>query len=278
MKKLLKRIGQMTLLTILTLTSVGCVSQIKDLQGKWADVNSSARLEIKGNKIIISYGEWSDSYKYKIRTEYETTYLSNVKEDGAFGIMTELEVCEDGSLRAYDMILDGDSHQYRFVREENLEAEYEVQDLSRELPKTVKSKEIESIGLYFDNEGGSYELEELWPSGRYTWEITKREDGDYDMLFMATQSSYMVVNFREVVSAEYVLGFAELLEETGVLENNGYIMKTNQSDPNYLLYGEYVTGEEVYIAAEGEPAKDCVFDLKTLMDYARMQDLFNEKE
>ena len=278
MKELLKRIKQITLLTILTLTSVGCVSQIKDLQGKWADVNSSARLEIKGNKLIVSYGEWSDTYRYKIRTEYGTTYLSNVKEYGDFGTMTELELCEDGSLRAYSMILDGDSHQYRFVREEDLEAEYEVQDLSRELPKTVKSKEIESIGLYFDNEGGSYELEELWPSGRYTWEITKREDGDYDMLFMATQSSYMVVNFREVVSAEYVLGFAELLEETGVLENNGYIMKTNQSDPNYLLYGEYVTGEEVYIAAEGEPAKGCVFDLKTLMDYARMQDLFYEKE
>ena len=274
--RMVKIIMKFTVILTLMAGLFGCAKQGNDLDGKWADVNSDKTLEIKGNKIIISYGEWSDSYKYKIRTEYETTYLSNVKEGGAFGIMTELEVCEDGSLRAYDMILDGDSHQYRFVREEALDQEYEVQDLSRDLPKEIESKEIESMGLFFYNDGGSYGLDESWESGHYSWDFTRRDDGDYDMKFVVTQSSYMVINFREVVSAEYVRGFAELLEEAGVLNNNGYYMRNNESSPRYQIYGTYTSGEELYIFAEGAPAKECVFDLKTLLEYAALQDLHHK--
>ena len=278
MKKILKRIKHVTFLAILTLASVGCGNRAKDLQGRWADVNSSTRLEIKGNKLIVLYGEWEDVYKYKVRTEYGTTYLANVKNDGSFGMMTELEICEDGSLRAYEMILDADSHQYRFVREEALEEEYMVQDLSRDLPKKIESRDVEELILYFDNAGGSYGLDESWESGHYSWSLTRRDDGNYDMKFIVTQSSYMAINYREEVSSEYVQGFLKLLEETGVIENNGYYMKNNKSSPRYQIYGEYLTGEELYIAAEGDPAKECIFDLKSLLDYAALLDLRYENE
>ena len=273
MKKLLKQLKQFTLWSLLAIASLGCSRQTNKLIGRWTDINSGMVLEITSNKLIFSIDEWSQSYSYKVRKRNESSYIVNTKGDGTFDTMTELEICEDQSLISYEMILDGDSHQYRFVKDDALNAELEVQDTSIDLPKEIQSNEFEEFCLYFDNSTNTYSLNDFWPSGRYTWTLEKREDENYDMIFFVTQSSYMVINYREEVSPEYVQGLAKLIETLGIIEINGYYMENKVSSPYYHLYGTYVSGEKISVGASGTPANTCVFDLNALLEYAALQNL-----
>lgn len=261
---------------IVLICCVGCTGSKTEYEGKWVDTYSDTTLEISRNKLVIEYGGWKDTYKFKVKKEYGITYLSNVNGDGSFDMMTELKVCEDGSLQAYMMLLDADTSPYRFVREEDKEKEQAVQDLSENLPKEIQSKELNYFCLSFDYDV-SYGLNELWPSGDYHWTIEKMDDGNFDMCFQVYQDSYMAINYHETVTEEYVSALAILLEECGVIDNNGYCMKNNKSTKEYLLVANYESGEYVSISAQGEPAKECVFDLQTLLNYAAKMNLFYEE-
>lgn len=254
---------------ILALCLAGCAKTDSRFDGNWVDVNGENTLEIKGNKLKISYGQWSDSYRYKVRQEYGRTYLSNVKEDGNFGMMTELEFSEeDGSLFAWDMLLDADGHRYCFVRKENLEEERKIQDLSEDLPKVIESNEIESFALYFYNAGGTYQLEESWKPGDYSWELERNEDGTYQMNFqISTDSSMAPETMEMLVESEFAAGLAKLLEAKNISGHNGYYLKDTQSEFSYGLYVKYVSGERLRIRAEGTPAQECIFDLNALLAY-----------
>lgn len=255
---------------------VGCSGFKTDYEGKWVDTYGNTRLEITGNRLVVKYGEWKDTYKFKVTKSYDMIYISNVKGDGSFGMMTELQVCEDGSLSAYEMILDADTSPYRFVREEDKEKELEMQDLSQDLPKEIRSKELKYFCLSFDN-FGDYSLDQSWPQGDYHWVIEKMEDGSYDLRFQVYQDSYMAINYHEQVAEEYVLGLAALLEERGVIEHNGYHMKNNESTREYCLDALYESGENIHIQAEGAAAQSCIFDLPALLEYAATLDLYHEK-
>ena len=156
-------------------------SKDETFEGEWVDVNGDTTLEFRGETMTIRWGSWSEEYSFTVnRTAYGTTINSG---QGGFGVMSELDVLEDGSLRAYEMILDGEGHTYHFVRPEALAAEKEIRDLSKDMPKEIASTEIESFSLSFRNSRVSYGLDARWPSGSFDWELNRQEDGSFLMEF-----------------------------------------------------------------------------------------------
>ena len=252
----------------------GLFSRFTDVQGHWVDVNSDTVLDISGRRLTVSRGDWKEHYRFKKETRADGTYLVSTKDDGGFGVMSELEICSDGSLRAYERVLDAAGHSYRFVREEELEKELEIRDLSKDRPKEILSDEIESFSLSFHNSCGSYGLSsELWEPGGYSWEITREEDG-YRMDFRIMGDSYVALDFSGIVSEDYVKGLARRIVELGIPEHNGYYMTNNVSRPGWSLFVSYASGEKLSLMAGGSAAEECVFDLAGLLDYAREQDLY----
>ena len=244
-------------------------------EGEWVDVNGSTTLTIKGDTLTVTFGSWSDEYHFQVnKTSYATTITG---DEGGFGVMSELTVMEDGSLRAYEMVLDAEGHTYHFVRPEALAGEKEIKDLSKDAPKEIASEEIESFSLSFKSNYGSYGLDDRWPSGSYSWELEKQEDGSYRMDFRVMGDSYVALDFSDTVSAEYAQGLAKLLTEKGVVGYNGYYMTNSVSKPGYSLYADYASGEKLSVRAYGDAGDTCVFDLPALLDYAAQQDLFRDE-
>ena len=263
----------------LVLGLTGCVKGGSEFDGKWVDVDGYKTMEITGNKLEIFYGEWKDSYRYKVREEDGMIYLSNAKGDGSFDGMTELRFLEEeGVLQAWDMLLDAEAISYRFVREENLQKEQEIQDLSEDAPKVIESEKIDSFFLSFENTGECYGLDASWEIGDYTWEIEKDDLGEFHMSFRVMGDSYVAVNYEETISEEYVRGLAKLLSDGSYAEHNGYYLKNPVGSSEYWMEVCYESGEKLQIRAEGEPAESCVFDMKALLDYAAMLDLRYEEE
>ena len=244
-------------------------------EGEWVDVNGSTTLTIKGDTLTVTFGSWSDEYHFQVnKTAYGTSLKS---EEGGFGVMSELDVLEDGSLRAFEMILDAEGHTYHFVRPEALAAEKEIKDLSKDAPKEIASTELTSFSFGFRANHGSYGLDDRWPSGSYDWELKKQEDGSYRMEFRVMGDSYVALDFSDTVSAEYAEGLAKLLTEKGVVGYTGYYMTNNVSKPGYSLYAVYASGEKLSVRASGDAGDTCVFDLPALLDYAAQQDLFRDE-
>ena len=243
-------------------------------EGEWVDVNGSTTLTIKGDTLTVTFGSWSDEYHFQVnKTSYATTITG---DEGGFGAMSELTVMEDGSLRAYEMVLDAEGHTYHFVRPEALAGEKEIKDLSKDAPKEIASTELTSFSFGFRANHGSYGLDDRWPSGSYSWELKKQEDGSYRMEFRVMGDSYVALDFSDTVSAEYAQGLAKLLTEKGVVGYNGYYMTNNVSKPGYSLYADYASGEKLSVRASGDAGDTCVFDLPALLDYAAQQDLFRD--
>ena len=211
------------------------------------DVNGSTTLTIKGDTLTVTFGSWSDEYHFQVnKTSYATTITG---DEGGFGVMSELEVRSDGSLWAYEMVLDAEGHTYHFVRPEVLAAEKEIKDLSKDAPKEIASTELTGFSFGFRAYHGSYGLDDRWPSGSYSWELEKQEDGSYRMDFRVMGDSYVALDFSGTVSGEYAEGLAKLLTELGVVGFNGYYKTNSVSNPGYSLYATYASGEQILQAA-----------------------------
>ncbi len=276
-KGAMKRMGYVAIVLLaLMLLCLGCASsagKAGELEGHWVDVNSKTTLDISGDQFTVTYGKWSETFKFRVRTSDDMTYLVNSDKNlHDFGMMTEIRVRDDGSLEASEIVFDTDPHRYRFVREDMLAKELEIQDLSKDAPKTIDSKEIRQFSLVFRNYGGSYGLPDEWQSGHYSWEI-EQQDGTYKMSFRIMGDSYVAMDFNQEVSEEYVAGLAQLLEDQGVIQYNGYHKKNNVYRPGYYLYVKYASKERLNIQAEGDAANSCVFDLVPLIEYAAKQPL-----
>ena len=276
-KGAMKRMGYVAIVLLaLMLLCLGCASsagKAGELEGHWVDVNSKTTLDVSGDQFTVTYGKWSETFKFRVRTSDDMTYLVNRDKNlHDFGMMTEIRVRDDGSLEASEIVFDTDPHRYRFVREDMLAKELEIQDLSKDAPKTIDSKEIRQFSLVFRNYGGSYGLPDEWQSGHYSWEI-EQQDGTYKMSFRIMGDSYVAMDFNQEVSEEYVAGLAQLLEDQGVIQYNGYHKKNNVHRPGYYLYVKYASKERLNIQAEGDAAKSCVFDLVPLLEYAAKQPL-----
>ena len=276
-KGAMKRMGCIAVVLLaLMILCLGCASsagKASGLEGHWVDVNGKTTLDIFGDQCTVTYGDWSKTFQFRIQTSGDSTYLVNPDKNlHDFGMMTEIHVRDDGSLEASEIVFDTDPHRYRFVREDRLAKELEIQDLSKDAPKTIESKEIQQFSLVFRNYGGSYGLPPEWQSGHYSWEIEQR-DGTYRMSFRIMGDSYIVMDFNQEVSAEYVAGLAQLLEAQGVIQYNGYYKKNNVHRPGYSLYVKYASKELLHVHADGDAAKSCVFDLVPLLEYAAKQPL-----
>ena len=276
-KGAMKRMGYVAVVLLaLMLLCLGCASsagKAGELEGHWVDVNSKTTLDISGDQFTVTYGKWSETFKFRVRTSDDMTYLVNRDKNlHDFGMMTEIRVRDDGSLEASEIVFDTDPHRYRFVREDMMAKELEIQDLSKDAPTTIESKEIRQCSLVFRNYGGSYGLPDEWQSGHYSWEI-EQQDGTYKMSFRIMGDSYVAMDFNQEVSEEYVAGLAQLLEDQGVIQYNGYHKKNNVYRPGYYLYVKYASKERLNIQAEGDAANSCVFDLAPLLEYAAKQPL-----
>ncbi len=276
-KGAMKRMGYVAVVLLaLMLLCLGCASsagKAGELEGHWVDVNSKTTLDISGNRCTVTCGSWTETFKFRVKTSDDMTYLVNSDKNlHDFGMMTEIRVRDDGSLEASEIVFDTDPHRYRFVREDMLAKELEIQDLSKDAPKIIESKEIRQFSLVFRNYGGSYGLPDEWQSGHYSWEI-EQQDGTYKMSFRIMGDSYVAMDFNQEVSEEYVAGLAQLLEDQGVIQYNGYHKKNNVYRPGYYLYVKYASKERLNIQAEGDAANSCVFDLVPLLEYAAKQPL-----
>ena len=276
-KGAMKRMGYVAVVLLaLMLLCLGCASsagKAGELEGHWVDVNSKTTLDISGNRCTVTCGTWTKTFEFRVKTSDDMTYLVNPDKNlHDLGMMTEIRVRDDGSLEASEIVFDTDPHRYRFVREDMLAKELEIQDLSKDAPKTIESKEIRQFSLVFRNYGGSYDLPSEWQSGHYSWEI-EQQDGTYKMSFRIMGDSYVAMDFNQEVSEEYVAGLAQLLEDQGVIQYNGYHKKNNVYRPGYYLYVKYASKERLNIQAEGDAANSCVFDLAPLLEYAAKQPL-----
>ena len=238
------------------------------LLGKWLDVNGDTVLEVKEKRLKLTSGSWSESYPYTLVTENRITELRGKGPGGEFGILSAIQVMSDGSLSAYEMIMDGDSHHYRFVREEEKAAMLEIQDLSRDLPKEIESREIAEFSLSFKNYGSSYGLEG-WPSGLYFWELEPAEDGDWDLSLRAMGDSYIAMDASTRVDKAFMQGLDQRIRDLGIPEHNGYRQANEVDRPGWSLRVKYASGEKLELSAGGDAANTCVFDLAGLMEYVR---------
>jgi hypothetical protein len=238
------------------------------VQGEWFDVNGDARLVISGDQLTLHFGKnFEESFAVKAEKQGDWWFLVN-KEGRDLGFISDIQIKDDGSLIAYEMILDADGHDYHFVREEQIAAEKEIVDLSKDMPKQIESKEIRRFILNFSTKAGrGYGLDDSWRGASYSWTIEKQSDGSYVMDFDQSYDSYMGINFHDTVSAEYVAGLAEQIVELGLPDLNGYYQKNNVDLPGYYLYVKYESNEKLEIRAEGNAADTCVFDLAKLMEY-----------
>ena len=239
-----------------------------DLLGLWYDVNSDTVLEIKSSRLKLTSGDWSESYSYTLHRSDGFTELRDKSADGSLGILTPIQVLKDGSLSAYEMVMDGDSRRYRFVREADMAAMLEIRDLSRDLPREIESREIREFSLSFRNTGSSYGLEG-WPAGLYFWELEPGEEGEWKMSLRAMGSSYIAMDVSCGVDEAFMQGLDQRIRDLGIPEHNGF-RQTNEADrTGWSLRVVYASGEKLELSAGGTAADSCVFDLAVLMEYAR---------
>ena len=264
-----------TLLMLLPLVLTACGGEMDPalikLQGHWVDVNSDATLDITGATMRFTSGGWREKYPFLVETTvYGTTLVPPKGKD--FGPMSEITIGEDGSLTAYEQVLDAEGHQYHFVREADKAAYLEIKDFSQDLPKTIESRDMKEFSLTFAKDyEGEYGLDSFWPCGRYSWTIDKQEN-DWWMEFSVSGDSYVILQFSTTVDQAWMEGLAALLESTGAIEENGYYQKNEVARHSWSLWVKYASGESVVLRAEGDAAAACVFDLPALMEYAKTMD------
>ncbi len=241
---------------------------LETYQGRWCDVNGSATLDIEGDALTVNRGKVrEETYRIEAVNENGNDVIRNMYGEG-FGTMSELTYT-DGALTAMEMILDDDGHRYRFVREEETAKEQEIIDLSENLPREIRSDEIETFGLHFLLDGTADYGEILDnESGRYSWDFSRNSDGTYASSLNAMGSSYVILDHSCTLSADYVQGLARLIQEEEIPEINGYYKKNSIGRHSYDLEVTYTSGEVLRIRAEGQAADTCVFDLEAIMDYA----------
>ena len=206
-------------------------------KGKWYDKNGSTMLEFKGNKM---YAYWwanmdePEEFDVKIeKSQYGNEYILNAKGEygGGFGIMSRLEIEEDGTLSAYEEVLDAEGHNYKFVTEDKIEEEMAVKDFSSDKPKVIESKDIKSFSLYLHH----YSSEKLY-SGSYSWEIKKKADGKYEFKFDGMGSSYVIIQYDQEVEGAYVQGLQKMIDEAELAGYNGMFFSHDKSDVEYSMY------------------------------------------
>lgn len=249
---------------------------LETVQGHWVDVNGDTTLDFKGNKMTVTTPWDKETYKVKI-TGVDVKYIENDDPknsyESGFGMMSSISIGSDGVLNAQEMVMDAEGHQFRFVREEDLDKELEIQIKDRDLPKTIESDEIVSFFLNFSNESTVYDIptNEPWYGGYYTYEVEKTDDGDYEMRLHGSGSSYIILDYEGTVSEDYVKGLAELIKEQKLAEYNGWWRTNTEHFHGWSVNIEYASGEKILMEASGRAALECPFSIYAFLKYADLE-------
>ena len=237
-------------------------------KGKWFDKNSDTMLEFDGDKMSAKW--WSgmetpEEFKVKIIKEYDNFYIVCVDGEygSSFGMMSRLRIESDGTLTAYEEILDGESHSYKFVPEDRIEAERAVKDFSKDLPKTVYSEEIYAFSLVLCH----YNVENMG-SGTYSWEITKNDNGKYTSKLSGMGPSYVILQDSKEVDEAFVKGLNKLLKDEKIYENNGLFFSHDKNDIEYSLYINFESDEYITIKVGSKALDKWPIDNEKLIEYA----------
>ena len=201
--------------TVMLFAFAGCAGMSsKGLpKGKWCDVNGETTLEFDGSKMYVKWWDGQkDRDKYKValkRSGLVSGYIVNAdKNEHGFGIMSDIEIRDDGTLSAYEEVLDAEGHTYRFVPEKQAEEARAVKDLSDDMPKSIDSKDI----VYFSLSLKDYWVEGL-ESGSYSWTVEKKDDGSHESEFVGMGSSYVIIMDSREADKAFVDGIQKLIEE-----------------------------------------------------------------
>ena len=258
----------LSFLMLLGLAACTDAGELQDYQGKWFDVNGETVLDLSGSKLTVTWRQWSDTYTVHLEQEGDLRYIASDK-DYDFGVMSRIQIRDDGSLEAYEQILDGEGHDYKFVREEQLAAEKEIVDKSKDMPKTIDSREIEEFSLNLTIDGVYYDIDEDWPHGVFSWTMERLEDGTYDMMADIMGPSYIALRCQENVDAAFAEGLADRIVSLDLPSLNGYYKENNVRSHSYYLSVRYTSGEKLTIGASGDAADTCPFDVNALMEYVK---------
>lgn len=237
-------------------------------EGKWCDVDGDTTLEFKGNKMYVKWYESqksADKYRVSLKTsESGTRYIVNAgKDEYGFGIMSDIEIRDDGSLTAFEEVLDDEGHAYRFVPEEQAQEERAVKDLSDDMPKSIESDDIK----YFSLSLRHYSPPEL-DRGSYSWTVEKSEDNTYESEFDGMGSSYVIISDSREVDEDFVEGIQDLIEEEDLVSYNGMFYSHNRSDTEYSLYVKYESGEKLSLRVGSKALDKWCVDNDRFMEYA----------
>lgn len=259
------------IVVIMLFTLTGCAkgADSKGLpEGKWCDINGETTLEFSGGRMYVKWWDGQkdrDKYKVKLRTDGSgSRYIVNAgRNEYSFGVMSDIEIRDDGTLAAFEEIMDDEGHVYRFVPESRAEEERAVKDLSDDMPGSIDSKEIEYFSLslrHYKAPGHD--------SGSYSWTVEKSDDGSYESEFDGMGSSYVIISDSRKVDEDFVDGIQRLIEEENLAEHNGMFYSHNRSDTEYSLYVKYESGEKLSLRVGSKALDKWCVDNDRFMEYA----------
>ena len=239
-----KKVLLLSALVVIIGTFLGGCAVMKDLvRGKWCDVYGNTVLEFDGDKMKVTYGKYTEEYTVRARGEYDTTYIENADGSGSFGIMSTLTVSEDGTLLAYEEILDADGHRYVFVRESEIDEYRAVKDFSTNKPKEIESDEIVSFSLSLSY----YKPDEL-DGGRYSFYVHE-DEGEYYSEFEGRGDSYVIIQDKRKVKKSFIKKLVKLIKKGNLCEHNGEFFSQMKNDVKNSLSVTYASGERLSIRA-----------------------------
>ena len=104
------------------------MKELNTLQGHWVDINGETTLDFDKNKMTVTSPYNKEKFKVKISGD-DAKYIENARPendyDNGFGIIGVIRIGYDGTLTAHEMVMDATGHEYRFVREEDVDKELE---------------------------------------------------------------------------------------------------------------------------------------------------------
>lgn len=236
--------------------------------GKWYDKNGNTVLEFVGNKMYVYWWtgmETPEEFDVAIEKTDYTTYIYNMNGEygKSFDIMSRLEIKEDGTLSAYEEILDGESHSYKFVPEDRIEEERAVKDFSSDMPKTIESRAIKNFQLCLNH----YYIEGLG-EGTYSWEIRKNDEGKYESIFDGMGPSYIIIQYKQEVDDAFMEGVLKLLDDEKVAENNGLFYSHDKNNTEYDLYITFESHERITVRVGSKALDKWPIDNEKFIEYA----------
>lgn len=234
------------------------------VKGRWGDTYGDTILEFDGDTMRVIWHEYKDEYKVKERQDGIYKVIENNGSNGTgFGVMSRLTINDDGTLTAYEEILDAEGHRYIFVPEEQLADAKAVKDFSEELPKVIESTDIKtfSLSMHYHNVEGL-------GSGHYSWTVEKQEDGTYTSEFDGSGDSYIIIQDKQTVDQDFIDGLVKLIQDEKLAEKNGMFYSTRKDDVYNSLYVTFASREKLYIRAGSEALDHWCVDTDKFFDYA----------